>query len=80
MKIGELMKCRKVTLEVVAKGEDSETFTRALNGAMDRREESQTIDSSEIREEETDERENASEIASSADEPENAPEVAVSAE
>ena len=38
------------------KEEGSETFTRALNDAMDRMEESQTIYSSEIREEETDAR------------------------
>jgi hypothetical protein len=44
------------------KEEDSETFTRALNDAMDRMEESQTIYSSEIREEETEEPENAPEI------------------
>jgi hypothetical protein len=44
MKIGGLMKYRKITLEVVVKEEDSETFTQALNDAMDRMEESQTSD------------------------------------
>jgi|HubBroStandDraft_2_1064218.scaffolds.fasta_scaffold5705283_1 hypothetical protein len=49
---------QKNTLEVVVQEEDSETFTRALNDAMDRMDESQTIYSSEIREEETDEQMN----------------------
>jgi len=61
MKIGEFMKYSEITLEVVVKEGDSETFTQALNDAMDHIEKTQTIFSSEIREEETGKPENAEE-------------------
>jgi hypothetical protein len=57
------MNFRKITLEVVVAEDDSETFTQALNDAMDRIEERQTIYSSEIREVETGEPDNAAEIS-----------------